>query len=94
MKCSLIFAALLALGFSTLPQVAAAQATDQVTTAPMATATANPMESANPMEGTTPAPGEMGGPTYTPHAPRTPWGLLGLLGLHGLLGLRGPRRVA
>lgn len=91
MKHSLMVAALAAFGFLLLPSAALAQATDQpATTAPYATATANPMESPGGMEAATPPPSEEASPT---HRRGNPWGLIGLIGLLGLIGLRGGSRT-
>jgi MYXO-CTERM domain-containing protein len=81
-----IFASVLATALGVVPALALAQ-TDQTTTAPMATATANPvgatvnpMETAAPVVNTYPASSGGGNSGW--------WGLIGLIGLLGLFGTR------
>jgi MYXO-CTERM domain-containing protein len=82
-----ITSAALALGIVLLPHGALAQ-TDQTTTAPVATATANPM--ATEPGGTSDSTGSSTTTTTTSGGSSTGW--WGLLGLIGLLGLFGARR--
>lgn len=91
MKKTVILSAMFALGLFLSPHVAFAQATDQTTTAPMATATVNPGPTDQTMGGATAAPGVNAYPQTTGNSNTGWWGLVGLIGLLGLFGGRSRR---
>ncbi len=93
MKNSIILAFILSLGFIAVPYAALAQAGDQTTAVPMATATVNPMATATDqsMAGATAAPETSTYTTTTGGGGNGIWGLVGLIGLLGLFGGRSRR---
>ena len=82
MTRSLILASVFAATLGLLPAASLAQ-TDQTTTAPMATATVNPVVTAAPETSTSTA--------TTTNSNTGWWGLIGLVGLLGLFGTRRDR---